>query len=303
MTLISSIQETLRTNQNHVTGIRLVVVKAAHQEVIECVKNAINEGISKVIFIDSQEKLLEYSQQYQLPMEQVEIIDEADDQKAAMKAVEIIRNGEADAIMKGHISTGKLLKAVVDKEKGIRKSPLLSHVAVLYVPKLDRLIAISDGGMVLQPTKEEMEVVIRHAVDVYHSLGKEVPKVALLSCAETVIPKLASSTIADEIVKSTKMTDCIIEGPLSIDISLSPEIAEDKGYQGKIQGDADIIISPDIVSGNSLSKSLILFGESKMAGLILGASVPIILTSRSSSAEEKFASILLARNIMASKET
>ncbi|MGO3608589.1 MAG: phosphate acyltransferase, partial [Enterococcus sp.] len=198
-------------------------------------------------------------------------------------------------IMKGHLSTGKLLKAVVDKEHGIRRSPLLSHVAVLYMPTLDRLVGFTDGGMVLEPSKEEMSIIIDHAVEVMHSLNQVKPKVALLSATENVIPKLASSKIEFDVVQENQREDCIIEGPLSLDISLSPAIALDKGYSGAIQGDADIIVTPDIVSGNAVSKSLTLFGGAQMAGLIIGAQVPIILTSRSSSSEEKYASILLAK--------
>ena len=295
MTLISTIQNINHSAKQKDKPLSLAVVKAAHDEVIESLREAINEGMVYAVLIDNKEALQKLIQKYQLPENSYEIVAEDSDEAASKLAVEMVKNGKANAIMKGHLSTGKLLKAVVDKEHGIRRSPLLSHVAVLYMPTLYRLVGFTDGGMVLEPSKEEMSIIIDHAVEVMHSLNQVKPKVALLSATENVIPKLASSKIEFDVVQENQREDCIIEGPLSLDISLSPAIALDKGYSGAIQGDADIIVTPDIVSGNAVSKSLTLFGGAQMAGLIIGAQVPIILTSRSSSSEEKYASILLAK--------
>ncbi|HEC2149328.1 TPA: hypothetical protein R1902_002261 [Staphylococcus delphini] len=276
-----------------ISELKLAVVKAGHSEVIQSLKQVLDEIDAKLILIDDQATLETQLAAYDIPEDKYEIIDIEDPFEASQQAVALVKEGKANAIMKGHLSTGKLLKAVVDKEKGIRKSDLLSHVAVLYIPKLNRLVGVTDGGMVLQPSQSEMKVIVAHAVSVFHKLGIQQPKVSLLSAAETVIPKLPASVFAQELTETT--SDAIIEGPLSIDLSLDPAIAKDKHYDGAIQGDADIIAVPDIVSGNSLSKSLIMFGQAQMAGIILGAEVPIILTSRSSSADEKFSSVLLSQ--------
>lgn len=275
--------------------VTLAIVKAANEEVMESVTEAVHDGQVKVVLIDDQAKLEKLLTQFPLPEGTVTLVDEADDSAAAQAAVQFVREGKATAIMKGKIETGKLLKAVVNKETGIRKSALLSHVAVLYVPGLDRLIALTDGGMVLEPNKEELKIIMDHAVEVMHAIGFAQPKVSFLSAAESVIPKLQSSVDAQAITQEATDTDRIVEGPLSIDISLSKAIAQDKKWPGKIKGDADILVVPNIVTGNSVSKSMILFGGAKMAGLILGAQVPIILTSRSASAEEKYASIILSQ--------
>ncbi|RAI82882.1 phosphate acetyl/butyryl transferase [Macrococcoides goetzii] len=294
MTLMQSMKDIIQNKSND-KQFNLVAVKAANDEVMSCIKMMLDAEIGKAILIDDESTLKPLITSYGFTDDQVEIVNIADDSLAAEEAVALVRAGRANGILKGHISTGKLLKAVVNKEKGIVKSPLLSHVAALHVPKLNKIIGITDGGMILTPNKDEMNVIIDHAVEVFHKLGVSTPKVALLSAAETLIPKLSSSVIQDEIAKQNNRTNCIIEGPLSADLSLSPENAKDKHYPGQIQGDADIIVVPDIVTGNSLSKSMLMFGGAQMAGLIIGAQVPIILTSRSSSAAEKFASILLAQ--------
>lgn len=279
--------------------INLVAIKAADEEVLACIERAVSEKRIFAYLIDDHVKLEEKLQGFAIPKEAYEIIAVNDDQEAAFKGVELVRNGKGDAILKGHISTGKVLKEVVNKETGIRKAATLSHVAVLSMPTLNRLIAITDGGLVLQPDKETAKTVIENAVEVMTSLKLPHVKVALLSAAENLIPKLPSSLLESELAKEySRQTDFTVEGPLSIDLSLSPESVKEKNYSGKIQGDADILFAPDIVTGNIASKSLTLFGGSEMAGLIIGAKVPVIITSRSSSFEEKYASLLLSQIMM-----
>ena len=242
-------------------------------------------------------------QQYNLPKDSYEIIDEADDQQASFKAVELVRNNKGDAILKGHLATGKILKEVVNKETGIRKAQTLSHVAIIANPKLEQLLAVTDGGLILQPDFNSGKVIIENSVTVMRALHYEKVKIALLSCAENIIPKLPSSVLEAELTEEFKDndSDVIVEGPLSIDLALSSASAEEKGYAGQIKGDANVLFAPDIVTGNTVSKSMLLFGDSEMAGVIMGAQVPVIITSRSSSYEEKYASILLAQILMLDK--
>lgn len=203
--------------------------------------------------------------------------------------------------MKGSLPTSTLLREVVNKETGIKKSSVLFHLALLDIPKYNKLLGITDGGMILESSEEQKIKIIEETSKIFTSLGYGKIKFSLLSAAETVNPKQKSSVEADEISKHFKNNETlIVEGPLSLDISLNKNIAQEKKYAGNIQGDADVLVVPDIVSGNSISKSLILMAEAKMAGLILGATVPIVLTSRSASDTEKKYSLILA--LLADKE-
>lgn len=295
--------KTLRPEVDNAPKINLVVVKANDHEVLTCVEQACQESRVYAYLIDDKEKLTTSLQQYNLPKDSYEIIDEADDQQASSKAVELVRNNKGDAILKGHLATGKILKEVVNKETGIRKAQTLSHVAIIANPKLEQLLAVTDGGLILQPDFNSGKVIIENSVTVMRALHYEKVKIALLSCAENIIPKLPSSVLEAELTEEFKDndSDVIVEGPLSIDLALSSASAEEKGYAGQIKGDANVLFAPDIVTGNTVSKSMLLFGDSEMAGVIMGAQVPVIITSRSSSYEEKYASILLAQILMLDK--
>lgn len=277
---------------------RVAVVKAADEEVLDSIKRGLDDDIIYPILIDDAQKLKKQLAQFNISESAVEIVDEADDKKAAEIGVKLAREEQVDVLMKGFLGTGDLLRPIVNREEGIRSSKLLSHVAVLYVSKLNRLLAITDGGMVTEPDKEKLQIVAQHGAQVMQSVGINHPKVSFLSASENVIRNYETSVWAKELTEEQREEDFTVEGPLSLDLSLIPEIAKQKGYTGKVQGDADVIVSPDITSGNSLAKSLTLFGDSEMAGLIIGASVPIVLTSRSSSSDEKYSSILLARHFM-----
>lgn len=296
MGIISKLQESEKENKKSKT--RIAVVKAADEEVLSSIKRGLEDKLIEPILIDDAKKLKELLNQLEIEETAVEIIDEVDDSKAAEIGVRLAREKNVDVLMKGFLSTGDLLRPVVDREKGIRSSELLSHVAVLFVSRLNKLLAITDGGMVTEPDKEQLEIIAKHGVEVMQSVNIKHPKVALLSASENVIRNYETSIWAKELTEEQDETDFTLEGPLSLDLALIPEIAKQKGYSGKIQGDADVIVTPDITSGNSLAKSLTLFGDAEMAGLIIGASVPIILTSRSSSSDEKYGSILLARHFM-----
>lgn len=300
MGLVEKLEEITQNKSKQ--KLKIVVVKAANEEVLESIKRATDNDIVEAILIDDKEELEKMTKKLSINSEKIEIVDEADDKKAAAKGVEFVRTAKAGALMKGFIGTSDLLRAVVNREKGIRASKLLSHVAVIYLPALERLVAVTDGGMVVRPDKEELKTIIEHGVEVMDSVLDKEAKVSILSASENVMKASDASVWADELTEELAEKDYLVEGPISLDLSLDPEIAREKNYSGKIQGDADIIVTPDIVSGNSLSKSLLMFGGAKMAGLILGASVPIILTSRSSSSDEKYASILLAQQVMQGKE-
>lgn len=301
MTLIQYLEKVGKVDNSKSTDLPIVIPKAADEHVFESVKKAMITNKKQFILIDDKSELETLIKQYDLPKEYYIIEDESDPILAAKKAIELVKNGKVSAIMKGLLETGTLLKEVVNKETGIKKNDLLTHVALLYVKQLDRVIAITDGGMVLQPDLEETKEIISIAVDAMHAVGIAKPKVAILSASESVIPKLESTLIAKEISDTVKSDNYIVEGPLSFDLSIDEESARTKKYSGEIQGDADVLIAPNIVVGNVLSKSLLYFGQSQMAGIISGAEVPIVLTSRSATADEKYASILFADLVFNSK--
>ncbi|MGY3766857.1 phosphate acyltransferase [Vagococcus vulneris] len=230
-------------------------------------------------------------------IEQIEIIDIKGDTKIAEKAVSVIRDGLGDILMKGHIQTRDLLKAVVNKETGIREANVLSHVAINEIPYYHKLLFLTDGGMLLTPDIETKKEILMNVLLLTKKLGYTHTNVAILDASETVNPKLQASIDAAELkdyfskINSDEVT---VEGPISLDLSLSQEIAVAKNYNSSVAGKADVLLVPDIVSGNLLGKSMVTFGQGKMAGLVLGAQVPIIITSRGSTTEEKINSLMIA---------
>lgn len=219
------------------------------------------------------------------------------EEECAALGVEMVKKNDIDFLMKGHIQTRTFLKAVVDREKGIATSGLLSHVALNEIPAYHKLLLTTDGGMVTAPSKEDKKILIQHGIEVMNKIGIVKPKVGILAAAEKVNPKIASSVEAEEIMQELQADapdSCWIDGPISLDLSLSKEVADIKHYDSPVAGDADIVIGPDITTMNVLGKSLTILAGAKMAGLIMGASVPIVMVSRGSTEEEKVYSILIA---------
>lgn len=267
----------------------VVIVKAASDHVVDAVVPATQRGWIRPVFIDDGAAVREVVGD-SLEPQCYDIIDEADPVAAAARGVEEVRAGRGDVLMKGTCTSGEFLKPVVNKETGIRASALLSHVAVVQARELDRLLIVTDGGMVPQPRVEDLPAIIDHARRVARVIGADPSKVGLLSAAETVIPRLESAAM-----QAAYAAEHVgVEGPISLDIATVPAIAKEKRYAGDLQGDASVLVTPDIVTCNALVKSLVLFGGGAMAGVVCGASVPIVLTSRSASDTEKFASIALA---------
>lgn len=278
---------------------KVAVVKAASEHSLESIFELAKQDLLFPILIDQQSAINDLLQKMDIGNAPYEIVHVTTDEEAAFKGVELVRQQQAKFMMKGNIQTSDLLKQVVNRETGIRKRDVLSHLALIEVPNYPRLIGVTDGGMLLSPNVDQKAAIIENALDVMKALDYQQPKFAVLSAAETLQPKLQASVDAAELTKrfQSRVNECIVEGPISIDLSLNPEIATEKQYQGKIQGDADVLIASDIVAGNTLSKSMLLLAGGEMAGMIIGAQVPIILTSRSSSAEEKKYSLLLALQI------
>lgn len=277
---------------------KIAVVKAASEHSLESIFELADQGVAIPYLIDNKLALESLIKEMGFQSSNYHIIDVKTDEEAAFKGVELVRENKVDFIMKGNLQTGTLLKQVVNRETGIRDKDVLSHMALIDVPAYSKLLGITDGGMLLTPNVDQKEAIIYNSLEVMKSLGYEKPKFAVLSAAEVVQPKLPASTDAVELTNRFKTNEeCVVEGPISLDLAINPSIAKEKEYEGNIKGDADVLIASDVVAGNTLSKSMLLLGGASMAGVILGAKVPIVLTSRSSSAAEKKYSLLLALQI------
>lgn len=202
--------------------------------------------------------------------------------------------------MKGRISTGDLLKGILSDESGLRKYGLMSHVSIQEVPGYHKLIFLTDSGMCINPDLEQKKQILINVLDFMRRLGYEKPAVAALCAIETVNPNMSETLDAHELKRMVDegiIENCVFEGPISYDVAMQPEAARIKGFNSPYPGDFDVFLVPNLLAGNLLGKSLVYTLHGKMAGLILGAKVPIVLTSRSSTAEEKYNSLAIAASV------
>ena len=263
---------------------KIVVVSADDAHTLEAVMEAAKDGIVEPVFIGSAEAIKNTLREIGEDAEAFEIYEEADFDKAAALGVQLIREGKGDFLMKGKLETSQILRAVVNEEHGLGMGGVMSHVAVNDVPNYHKFLLTTDGGMNVAPNFNMKLGILVNAVNTLRALGYEAPKVAVLANAEKVDPKIPES------VEAGKLKDMYTGG------------AEVKHFESPVAGDADIILSPNIFTSNTLGKSLVEMAGAKMAGLIVGAKVPIILTSRGSSSEEKYNSIVLAAAVAAGSE-
>ena len=235
-----------------------------------------------------------------------DIIDASGSAEAAARAVALVREGRASFLLKGGLDTSVLLRAVVDKERGLSRGRLMSHFTIFEIPGYHKLLAPVDGGMVTYPTLEQKKQIIENTVEMFHALGYECPKVGVLACVEKLNPKMPETVEADALKQMNlrgEIPGCVVEGPISYDCAVSKEIADYKGFESPCAGDCDILLAPNIHAGNIMGKMLTVTCGAKMAGFIVGAACPIAMTSRGSSAEEKFDSIVLAAVCAAGMKT
>jgi phosphate acetyltransferase len=227
----------------------------------------------------------------------VELIDARDDHDAASKAVALCRSGRAQALMKGSLHTDALMHAVVDEKDGLRTGRRISHVFVMDAPAYPRMLLITDAAINIYPTLADKVDIVQNAVELCHALGIERPNVAVLSAVETVSPKIVATVDAAALCKMAdrgQITGAIVDGPLGFDTAVSERAAEIKQLHSPVAGRADVLVAPDMESGNMLAKQLEYLGGAELAGIVLGARVPIILTSRADSARARLASAAVA---------
>ncbi|MCX6244759.1 MAG: bifunctional enoyl-CoA hydratase/phosphate acetyltransferase [Bacteroidetes bacterium] len=280
------------------SGKKKVAVAVAHDEhCLEAVCAVMKKGIIEAILVGNEKKIKEIASKLNLDLAGSVIYNEENDTLAVKKAVKIVRDKEADIVMKGNVTTATFLRGVLDKEQGLRKSDVLSHFAIFEVPTYHKLIGLTDAAMVIAPDLKTKIAIINNSVEFMNKLGYAKPKVALLCAVEMVNDQMPATLDAALIAKMNQrgqIKNCIIDGPLAYDNIVSSESAKHKGIVSDVAGDADLIVAPDIEAGNALYKCWGFSANSKLAAVILGAMAPIVLTSRSDTEESKQASIILA---------
>ncbi len=224
----------------------------------------------------------------------VTIIEEKDPAKACRKAVSLVREGEADLLMKGMVPTSSILKAVLNSQEGLKKNPLLSHLTFFELPNRSGVKILTDAAISIAPDVATMTGIVENAIEAFRLFENRAPKVALLAANEKVSEKVPATTLAQSTAQAfASRTDAVVEGPISLDLSVSEDSVRIKKWQGRIKGDADIFVTPRIETGNVLYKSLQYFARTPMGGLVYGAKCPVVLTSRADDNDTKYASLLL----------
>ena len=276
----------------------LAVACAEDAPVLEAVKAAKEKNIANAILVGDEDKIRAIAKEINMDLSSFEIIDKKDTVEASLAAVKLVHDGKADMYMKGLLPTGKFLKSVLDKEVGLRTGKPLSHVCVFEIPGIDRLLFLTDVAFIPYPTLEDKKCMIEYTVDVAKACGVTDNKVALLAALETVNEKMPCTVEAAELSRmqdAGEIKDCVVDGPLSMDIALYKEAAEEKGALGrKVAGDANILVFPDIHAGNLVYKTMVHMIPCKNGNILTGTAAPVILTSRSDTMEVKLNSIALA---------
>ncbi|NRD80692.1 phosphate butyryltransferase [Bacillus sp. BRMEA1] len=276
----------------------IAVAAAEDQEVIDAVIDALERNLGHFILYGNEEKIATILECKKCSWDQkVKIVHADSIAEAAELAVKAVFNKEANVLMKGNIPTNIFLKAVLNKEFGLRTGNVLSHVAAFEVPDFDRLIFVTDAAMNIAPDLEQKAGIAKNAVAIARSLGIEIPKVAPIAAVEVVNPSMQATMDAAALTlmnKRGQITGCVIDGPLALDNAISELAAEHKGIHSDVAGNADILLVPAIEVGNALYKSLVYFAKAKVGAVIAGAKVPIVLTSRADTAESKLYSLALA---------
>lgn len=271
----------------------MAVVCAHDLYSIEAIKSVIDKDLIDIVLIGLKEEIITLLEKCDIDYNNVKIVDCDNDIDSAKEGVRLAKNGEVDALMKGKLSTKDFLKPVVDSENGIKDSEVLSHISLHELPNYNKIVAITDGGMIAYPDLNQKKAIVQNSVKLFNDLGYDNPKVAILAAVEVVNPKM-QETIDADVIKNMNLPNCIVEGPISYDLAFSKKSAKLKGYKSEISGEADIMVMPNLAAGNIAGKVLVYSAKARMAGIVVGAKVPIVLTSRGAETEEKYYSIILS---------
>jgi phosphate butyryltransferase len=276
---------------------RVAVAAAAHKLVLQSVQRAVDQGLIVPLLVGREEDIRRHASDIGWELEAEQIYPTATNKAAADAAVELVKNGEAQVLMKGYLHTDEMLRSVLRQGSGLRTDRLLSHVFVLEVPTYHKLLLITDAAINITPGISEKAAITQNAVDLARRLGVDMPKVAALSSIETINPSIPSTVHAACLSKMSErgqIKGAIVDGPLAFDNAISAEAARDKAINSPVAGDVDVVVVPDLDAGNILSKNLEYLASAKMAGIVIGASAPVVLTSRSDPPRARVYSLALA---------
>ncbi len=283
---------------------KVAVACAEDEEILKALKYAYEKKIVEPILVGNLEKIKAITEAIGFNISNLETHDLKTMEAAAEKSVKLVSSGHADMVMKGLIDTSKILKAVLNKEYGLRTGNVLSHVAVFDVKAYHKLLFVTDAAMNIAPNLEQKRQIIENSLEVVRAVDIDEPKVGVICAKENVNPKMPCTVEAAELVKMNEagiLKGCIVGGPFALDNAVSKEAAKIKGIEHPAAGNSDVLLCPDIEAGNVLYKALNFLCDAKSAGIIVGASAPIILTSRADSEEAKLNSIALG-TLMAAKK-
>jgi len=294
---LTDLFETVKTDATPTVA----VASGEDPDTILAIARAVKENIVKALLVGNKKAIEKVIQEKGIDGALFQIAHKPDDVSAAKEAVRLVREKQADMLMKGLVKTTTYMKAVLDKKEGLLpKGGLLSHIAVMEIPAYPKLIIVSDAAIIPEPDLDEKVKILEYAIEVAHALGIELPKAALVSATETISFKVQSSVDAAVITAMTQrkqIKGAIVDGPLALDVSLSKEHCKIKGLESPINGESDILIFPNIETANTFYKCATLLAQGTAAAMVAGTTAPVVLTSRADSDETKFYSIVLAARI------
>lgn len=275
---------------------RIAVAAAEGEEVLIAIQNAVALGLVEPVLVGDADKIKSIISEKNLDLGDYEIVDRKDHSTAAATAVEIVKSGDAKVLMKGVLVSSILMKAILNKETGIRQSKTLNIVSVIDSPLMDRLLLLTDAGMVLYPTLEQKIDMINNCVHVARNIGIETPKVACLAALEQINPNMPptmDAAVLSIMSQRGQFKDCVVDGPYQLDLAINPHAVLEKGLPtaSPVAGNADVLLVPNIETGNIVNKALRYLGGCNVAGLMAGASVPVVMSSRADSPLNKLYSI------------
>jgi phosphate butyryltransferase len=276
---------------------RMAVVAAHDPEVLKSVDQAQKQGIAAAILLGDARQIESIAGEHDLQLHGIEIQDQPDDALAAAQAMALVREQRANVVAKGQVKTALFLKAALDRQRGIRGRRLFSHVGLFEVPGFDRLLFMSDSGVILYPTTMQKLAIVQNVVDVAHKLGLPQPRVAILSANEQVHPSRPAGVEALLLARMAAerwVSGALVDGPLPLDVALYPEIARARQVAGPVAGQADVVIVPNVEAGNIAAKAIQYVGHGEMAGVVVGARVPLIINSRADDVTTRLRSVALA---------
>lgn len=281
----------------NIGGARIAVAAGHDPDAIEALKEAQDMGLAECVLIGNAKKIRTMAEQVGFKLKDEQVVDELDEALAARKAIGLIRDGKANLLMKGKIGTAGIIRAVLDKEAGMRGKTLLSQVIVFEVPGFNRLMLMSDAAINILPNIEQKADITRNAITVAHALGIENPHVAALCALELVNSEMQSTVDAAALAAMNRrgqITGAVVDGPIALDAPLSRFAAERKGIVSPLVENTDIFIAPNIESGNILYRAILYFAKGESGGVVMGAKAPLILLSRAETSETKLRSIAIS---------